>query len=263
MLLSFYVGLKIVSVYSLYNSLIQIINQALSSLSNSITFVLGQEFHTNKNRFMKIYDIYELYYITLTFSICTIVNIFLIPFIKIYTKGVIDINYVDSTLGLMFIIIILLVMSRTPSGQVINVAGHFKETRVPSILESVINLGVSLVTVNYFGIYGILLGTIAALLYRSNNMIIYANVKILKISPLKTYSRLIINTVLFILATIISKRYSITATTYGGIIGLAAIYTVIIVPFFFLVASLLNLKTFKSALSLIKSFIITRKEVKY
>ena len=69
----------------------------------------------------------------------------------------------------------------------INYAGHFKLTTPQSIIETVINLVVSIIGVQFWGIYGVLLGTIIALFYRTNDIIIYANTKILKGSPVKTY----------------------------------------------------------------------------
>ena len=79
--------------------------------------------------------------------------------------------------------------ARRTSSQVINFAGHFQQTQWRSVLESAINLTVSIFLVSKIGIYGVLLGTIAALLYRTNDIIIYTNRKILNRSPWKTYRR--------------------------------------------------------------------------
>ena len=77
--------------------------------------------------------------------------------------------------------------------------GIFKQTQVRSIIESAINLTVSLVLVFKIGMYGVLLGTIAALLYRTNDVIIYANWNILGRKPWKTYRRWIQNTIVMVL----------------------------------------------------------------
>ena len=59
---------------------------------------------------------------------------------------------------------------------------------VRSMIEAAINVIVSIAAVQFIGIYGVLLGTIAALLYRTNDFIIYANTKILMRSPKKEYA---------------------------------------------------------------------------
>ena len=55
---------------------------------------------------------------------------------------------------------------------IIAYAGQFKESLPQTIAENVINLCVSLFGVYRWGIYGVLIGTIIALLYRTNEQII-------------------------------------------------------------------------------------------
>ena len=120
-------------------------------------------------------------------------------------------------------------------------------------MESVINIVVSLVCVFQFGIYGVLLGTIAALLYRTNDMIIYANKKILHRSPWKTYRRWLVNLALFVVVTVLSKLLftHILLNTYPRIILWAAITCIIVIPLFFAVASIFDRETYRHAKELV------------
>lgn len=126
-------------------------------------------------------------------------------------------------------------------------------TQWRSILESTINIVASLACVFKFGIYGVLLGTIAALLYRTNDMIIYANKKILHRSPWKTYRRWLVNLALFIMVTMLSKLVfsHIALDTYPRIILWAAIACVIVIPLFFAVASIFDRETYRYAKELL------------
>ena len=87
--------------------------------------------------------------------------------------------------------------SRAVSARLITIAGHAKATQWRSLAEAVINLVSSLLLVQWIGIYGVLFGTIIALTYRMNDIIIYANKHILNRSPFKTYKKVILNTSLF------------------------------------------------------------------
>ena len=120
-----------------------------------------------------------------------------------------------------------------------------------------INITVSLIGVIAWGIYGVLIGTIAALLFRANAMIIYANKKILNRSPWKTYRRWLVNLALFVAVTLISKPVfaHISLDTYPKIIFWAAISCLIIVPLFFAVASLFDRKTYGYAKELVTPYI--------
>ena len=117
----------------------------------------------------------------------------------------------------------------------------------------IINIGVSLLGVFLWGIYGVLIGTIAALLFRANAMIIYANKKILHRSPWKTYRRWLVNLALFIAVTALSKLAfaHIALDTYPRIILWAAISCAVVIPLFFGVASLFDRETYRYAKELL------------
>ena len=148
--------------------------------------------------YKKKIDVFESYYSVFVYSAFSVALYLFVPFMKLYTAGITDINYVDGKIAVLFVAVSLLSLARVPMLNTINYAGHFKLTMPQSVAESVINLTVSLVGVFYFDIYGVLLGTVCALLYRTNDIIIYANKKILNRSPLKTYFIHFINIVLLI-----------------------------------------------------------------
>ena len=119
-------------------------------------------------------------------------------------------------------------------------------------MEAAINLTVSIVLSNVIGIYGVLLGTIIALLYRSNDIIIYANRKILNRSPWKTYSKFLANLAVFgcvVLVEHLSRAYiqnlcsSIVMFIFCGII-----FTLISVILYLSVAMINNSKVRKLVL---------------
>lgn len=191
-------GLKAVSVYSVFKLVITYIESILTILINSVNFVLGQTFQLDLEKYKKRIDVFESLYSAISFALFSVVLFLMLPFVKLYTAGVSDIHYADEKLPFLFVSVALLTCIRAPMLHTINYAGHFRQTLPQSIFESVINLTVSLIFVFRFGIYGVLCGTIAALLYRTNDIIIYANRKILNRTPWKTYSIHLINLVVFI-----------------------------------------------------------------
>lgn len=198
LVLTYFCGLKVVSVYSLYTLIINCVSNIIDTICSSVEFILGQAFNSDRQRFLKLQETYETYYLAVSFAFFTVTLIMLPSFIEIYSVGITDAVYVDKYLPFLFVVLNILMYSRRTSSQIINFAGHFKQTQLRSIIESIINLSVSLVLVYYIGIYGVLIGTIAALLYRTNDVIIYANCNILGRKPWKTYRRWIQNIVVMI-----------------------------------------------------------------
>lgn len=236
--LSVFCGLKVTSVYSLYSLLLSVFGKLLTVFVSSITFSLGQSYFTDKEQFVRRYDLYEWFYITVSFALYSVANFFILPFLRIYTAGVSDINYIDPCLPLLFIATSLLANVRSASSQAINVAGHFKRTQYRSIAESVINLAVSLVLVNVMGIYGVLLGTIAALLYRSNDMILYTAKHILNRSAWITYKRWGVALACFLLVLFVNQFLPPNGDTYLSLVLYSIPYAVGVFALFGIAATL-------------------------
>lgn len=255
LVLTYFCGLSSVSVYGIYNMLLGLIAGVVSSFGG-VGFALGQAFHNDRKRYLQLMDVYELYNMTLTFCLYCIANVFILPFIALYTDGVGDISYVDAFLPYLFISVKLLGNGRTSSNMTIQYAGHFKETQNAALLESAINIVVSLVCVWRFGIYGVLMGTIAALLYRTNDMILYANRKILGRNPWITYRRWLLNLALFVAVTVAGKwLFSFVALdSYFRIIGWAVVCCIVVIPLFFGAVSLCEREVFRFACELLRPY---------
>lgn len=226
-ILTVFCGLKVVSVYSLYTMLFSMISNAMNVFSQSIVFSLGQAFHADRKRFLRMYDLYELCYMTVVFSLYSVTNFFILPFVKCYTAGVTDINYLDPALPLLMIATHLLSCGRIAPAQIITIAGHFQKTQNRAILEAVINITVSLLAVHRWGIYGVLIGTIVAMLYRANDTILYANREILERSAWTTYKRWIVNLVVFTAMGYVGSMLNLKLDSYAAILIACVPYTVV------------------------------------
>lgn len=206
-------GLKTVSVYSVYKLVTSYLESILAIPINSVNFVLGQTFQVDRKRFIRRIDLVESFYGAINAAAFSVALFLFTPFVRLYTAGVSDIQYVQPWLPELFVAASLLSAMRAPMGNVINYAGHFKQTAPRSVLESVINLTVSLVGVKLWGIYGVLLGTVAALLYRTNDIICYSNRKILHRGPWRTYAVHAVD-----LAALVGLRW-LYPRLFGGMTG--------------------------------------------
>lgn len=243
--LSIFCDLKVVSVYAMYTLLFSMIRTALDYVAQGFSFVMGQTYNRDLKHFIKLHDLYETYRMALIFALYNIALIFILPFMKLYTAGVSDINYVDYKVAVLFAIFYLLTGARACASDLIGYAQHFKLTQSRCIAEAGINLIVSIIAVNLWGIYGVLIGTIVALLYRANDMILYANGKILKRGSWVTYRKLFSNSVVFLVITLAATNFSWELETYFSIIGWACISGMAILAIYFVVASFVNRESFE------------------
>jgi hypothetical protein len=149
----------------------------------------------------------------------------------------------------------VLVSGRAVSGRTAEFAGHFKQTQWRSVAEMIINITVTLVCVNLIGIYGVLIGTIVALLYRSNDMIIYNCKYLIKRSAWVTYKKWAVDIAVFVLIVFISNLINIEMDSYIKIILVCIPYVIAISVLYFVAASLTDIKSYKLGYELVKSVI--------
>lgn len=249
-ILTIFTSLKTVSVYSMYAMIFGMVKSVTVTLSDSFLYVLGQSYQ-DKKKFEKYHNIYEIYNMSTTFALFCITYILILPFLKVYTRGVSDINYTDEYVALLFIVFYLMANGRKSSQVVINIAQHFEKTKWRAVAEAVINLSVSLILTYKFGIYGVLLGTIAALLYRTNDVIIYA-ARLMERSPFITYKRWGINILIFIGIISIANKIEFVCTNYLSLIIYGIILCVTVIPTFLIIDSIFELKTSRIMLNMFK-----------
>ncbi len=190
-LLTIFGNLVLVSIYTVYQLVFMNLHNIIAMVfSQSSVASFGRLLLTEKKKDVtRIYGMYELlYYITISvvYSVCAVM---ILPFVDLYTEGITGIAYLDARVAILFVAIGLANSLRVPGGTLIEAAGHFKETRWRAILEAAINLAVSLVLVQFLGIAGVLLGTIASFAYRTTDIIFYSNSVILKQPAGRTFLR--------------------------------------------------------------------------
>lgn len=261
LLLTVFCDLKIVSVYSMYKLIISYITSVLLLPLNSSSFFFGQLYNTDIKKYTIYHDVLDVIFSYLTFSLFTITYFLILPFITIYTKNVTDVNYIDKYIALLFVIMEILNMIRMPLLNTINYAGHFKNTLKQTIIETSINIVVSFIGVIYLGIYGVIIGTIFALIYRTFDIIIYSNTKLLNRLPHKTIFIYFINAILFVFVSFILSTTSIKINSYYDFFTAGLIVTPLVLLLFIIPNLLIFKKEWTILIIYLKSKIFKRKVV--
>ncbi|MBE7038306.1 MAG: sugar isomerase [Ruminococcaceae bacterium] len=249
-LISFLCDFKAVSIYAIYNIFFSQVQNFITSIVSSFTFALGQMFHTDREKFDKLFNVYETFYTMATFIIYTLMAVFLLPLIQIYTSGINDAEYTNTFLVLLFVIMNLIANGKLPANSIIEYSGDFKKTRFYAIWEMIINIAFSVIAIIYMGICGAILGTIAALLYRGIMTVYYSNKKILKRSQLSTYKILISNGVVFALITAVFFVDTFSNVSFLNLMLYGFLHSIWIVGLYFIVNFVFNKSAFKTIFEL-------------
>lgn len=229
--LSMFMSTTASSVYAVYNIVFSNINNIFSTVFHSISYVLGKLYHESIQKYIKIHDSFNSIFIGgMTILLC-VTYLLIIPFIRLYTKGVTDVDYINASLPLLFCLVQLFSWTRYVTGQLSSIAGYAKPVSRISVIEAITNLILSILLVNIYGITGVVAATVGALPVKVIYLTWLSDKVILKRSFKKTLKIIFVNYLLFFCTVYFSRflpiniKSFIQFTIYGVIFTL--IYTVI------------------------------------
>ena len=231
-LISAFCGLALTSVYSMYNMVFANLNLILAFFYSSIYFILGQVYHKDQTEYLALHDGFESVISGLTFGVLATAYVLILPFLRLYTQNIHDINYIDGYLPILFCVVQILSNARMISGNLINLTNNPQLTNKASIIEVIINLALSILLVNLIGIHGVLIATAVGLLYKTNFIINVSNRKILKRSPIRTYITLGTNCLLFAVVAIVSGYVDLGIDSYVKFFAVGAVVMILLMVLF-------------------------------
>ena len=165
--LTFFASLKTVSIYSVYLLVINSVKNILVSATAGIRSYMGNMIAKNEQETLsKTFSYIEWAFhaaVTLCFSL---VAVLIVPFVKVYTSGINDANYIVPSFALILSIAYCIYCYRIPYLDIIMASGKFKEIQGSAILEALLNLVISILAVFKFGLIGVAIGTLIAMTYR-------------------------------------------------------------------------------------------------
>ena len=175
----------------------------------------------------------------LLYSVATVAYsclfILIVPFISVYTTGITDVEYQRPAFALLLAASQFIGCIRTPYQNIVDAAGHFKQTRNSAMIEAALNLIISIVSVMSWGLIGVAIGTLISSLYRTIYLSLYASKYILKRSNVFFVKRILcslINMALIYLITIafvdIKATNYVTWFGYAIVVGAISILVVLV-----------------------------------
>ncbi len=225
--LSIFVSTQLSSVYSVYNMVFASLNILLSAVYNNVNYLLGMRFHKNLDEYKTIHDIFTSVFMGAMTVLMSVSYVLIIPFIKLYTSGVVDIEYIYPSLPILFCMVQLISWSRYSAGNLTGIAGYAKPTAIVSLIESLINLTLSIIFVNLWGIVGVLIATVVALPIKAIWCIYIADRKVMGRSCLNTLKIWMANYAVFAVALLLKETVTVKIDNYGIFVLYGGLYTVL------------------------------------
>lgn len=205
-ILTFFTQIAEVSVYSVYYLVVKGIKSIIQAFTGGIDASFGDMIAKGEQEQLnKSFKTYELFYHTITTIayICTILLI--VPFVAVYTLGITDANYIRPTFAALLVVAEFIWALRLPYSSITLAAGHFKQTKKGAWVEAISNIAISLIFVWKYGIVGVAIGTLVAMLIRTVEFVYHTNKYILERNQKSSLIRFGIITMQVIVVALLSK----------------------------------------------------------
>lgn len=165
-----------VSIYSVYHLVVYGVKQIVFSLTSGIDAIFGRLWAKGeKENLLRFFSLSEWAIHLLSVYIFSCAGILIIPFIRVYTNGVTDANYIQPAFAIIIVAAHAGHCLRLPYNKLILAAGKFKETQKCHIMAAVLNMFISCITVYLWGLIGVAIGTLIAMYYQTIWMAIYCS----------------------------------------------------------------------------------------
>lgn len=152
-------GLLYVTIYSSYYYIIKNLTDILGKISYSMTAGIGDLLQHGKEKAHAFFMEFNAFSFFLSIIVCVPLQIVMNPFVDIWLGGKIETTFL---LALAFTLNTFYYIIRMPFRTFVTSAGLFKETRMLPVMETIINLTLSLLLIQWIGVAGVLIATFIA-----------------------------------------------------------------------------------------------------
>lgn len=214
-ILTVFSTLQNVSIYSIYNLIASGVRQILSAFTTGIQPLFGNMYAKKEiNDLQKFFSIVEWGIHVMTVLLFTCMGILSVSFVLIYTQGVTDANYNVPLFAYMISSAQAAMCIRLPYVLMVLAAGHYKQTQMSSLIEVILNIGISIVLVMKWGLIGVAIGTLVAMVYRTCYFAYYLSRNILNRELQHFVKHMIVDLITVILIALLTKNLNLVVGNY-------------------------------------------------
>ena len=221
-ILTIFSSLLSVSIYSVYYLIIGHLRQLVIATLAGFDGLFGRLYAKKEiTQLNKIFGLYEWGVHTGTTFIFGCTAMLILPFVQVYTRGIVDANYYQPLFSALLTLAVAMTCFRLPYIDLILIAGHYKQTQRSYIIAVIMNLSISIIAVWKFDLVGVAIGTLAAMVYQTIWMAYY-NAHNIIYWPFKNFCRQMIADIFTaLLAVPVCLQFPLSAATYGQWVLLA------------------------------------------
>lgn len=229
-LLTLFSTLKNVSVYSVYFMVVNGISRIVITAVNGLEALWGNMLaKKEKELLLKTFESVESVIHAGATVLFVAAAILVAPFVSVYTKGLEDAKgYYLPLFGILLTLAYGMQCLRIPYFRIIKAAGHYKETQNGAFIAMSLNIVLSVCLVHEWGLIGVAIGTLVAMLFHTVYFAWYLRKNILERSFAHFVKHMLVDVVSGGLGFLATGWNSMKSISYGSWIIYAAAVTAMV-----------------------------------
>lgn len=190
--------LSMVSIYSVYNLVVSGLKKLFESATNGLEAALGELWAKEEyDKCSQLFLFAEWMLHTAVTYVFTCTVLLIVPFVQVYTKGINDAEYTQPIFALLIVLAHTMHCYRLPYHIMVKATGRYKETQRCYYIAAAMNLVVSVICVKKWGLIGVAIGTLTAMMYQTIWMAAYNSKYLIKRRAEKFVKQMTVNLFLF------------------------------------------------------------------
>lgn len=220
--LSLFSTLNNVSIYSVYILVIKGVKQLFLSMISGFDALIGNLWAKQELKELKnVFSWTEWIIHTTVVFFFTVTAVLIVPFVEVFTLGISDADYFQPIFGVTIVLAYAIYCLSLPYLIMILAVGHYKQTQYKFVVAAVINIVVSVICVKQFGLIGVALGTLVAMVYQTVWMAWYNSKNFIQ-WPMKNFFKQIgVDAVSAVGIFVVGSYFSLSAVGYVSWVILA------------------------------------------
>ena len=187
--LTMFSTLSNVSIYSVYYLAVSGVKTLFMSITDGFQAVLGELWAKQRLEDLdSFFGWVEWLVHTGTTFVFACTAVLIVPFVQVYTLGVNDADYVQPLFAVLLTLANAMHCMRLPYNIMVLAAGHYRQTQRNYIVAVVLNVVISVLTVELWGLVGVAIGTLVAMAYQTIWLFVYDSKNLIR-WPLKRVAK--------------------------------------------------------------------------
>lgn len=213
--LTIFSTLSNVSIYSMYNMVVLGVKQLMQSTTQGFGSLLGELWaRQDLTELRKTFSRFEWLIHTVTVFLFGNTFVLIVPFVSVYTNGISDADYIQPLFSVLIVAANACHCLRLPYNTMILSAGHYRQTQWNFILVAFINVVISVIMVKQWGLIGVSIGTLVAMLFQTIWMAYYNYKNILKTSVAVFFKHLVVDIATLAIGIAITSKLPLIEINY-------------------------------------------------